>query len=80
MAIDAASGLISATSAFDYESASLCTIVVKAEDGGTPTPLSSTVTVYVTVTGINEFTPTFPGSLSGTVQENAAAGTHWYHL
>lgn len=50
-------------------------IVVKAEDGGTPTPLSSIVTVYVTVTGINEFTPTFPGSLTGTVQENAAAGT-----
>lgn len=67
--------MISPTSAFDYESASLCTIVVKAEDGGTPTPLSSTVTVYVTVTGINEFTPTFPGSLTGTVQENAAAGT-----
>ena len=76
LAIDATSGVISATSALDYEAASLCTITVKAEDGGTPTALSSTVTVYVIITGVNEFTPTFTGPITGTVLENAAAGEH----
>ncbi|XP_062584769.1 protocadherin Fat 4-like [Saccostrea cucullata] len=74
LTIGATSGVITATSNLDYETAVVCSLVVKATDGGTPTSLSSTVNVYVTISSINEFTPTFTGPITGTVQENSVSG------
>ena len=51
-------------------------LVVRASDGGQPTSLSSTVSVYVNVADVNDNTPVFdPSSYSDEVDEAAPLGT-----
>ena len=72
--IGSTSGAITVSSALDYESDPFLEILVKVEDGGSPVK-TTTVTVGVTVTDVNEAAPTFTSQLSGTnVAENAVIG------
>lgn len=60
--IDGSSGAITTNAAIDYETLISYDLVIKAEDGGTTTTLSSTCLVKITVVDLNDNTPTFQAS------------------
>ncbi len=70
-AVDAATGVITTTAAFDFEATTGFTIVARATDAG---GLSSDATLSIGVTNVNE-APTNLALTGGSVAENSAAGT-----
>ena len=75
VSIDSQSGAVRATSVFDYEQNKQIVIPIVAEDKGDP-PLSSTATLVIHVTDINDNIPTFKSSnYSFAVFENSRRGT-----
>ncbi len=56
--IDPSTGNLTSAEVFDYEKKSSYTLIVKAQDHGTP-PKYSTHTVTVPIIGVDEFEPTF---------------------
>ncbi|XP_077869859.1 cadherin-23-like [Saccoglossus kowalevskii] len=74
--INAATGEITLIGSLDYELPSFMTpytILVTAEDGGTPS-LTSSIGVYVKVIHVNEFTPVITSGSSYNVSEHALIG------
>ena len=74
LVIDSASGAISPALNMNYESATTCELILLATDGGSPA-LVTTGTAVVTITGINEFTPTFAGPYTTNIPEDTTTGT-----
>ncbi|XP_033745663.1 LOW QUALITY PROTEIN: protocadherin Fat 4-like [Pecten maximus] len=74
MAIDSASGQITNTAALDYESATSCTLIIHATDGGA-TALVSTATAIITISPVNEATPDFGGDFTTSFLESVGIGT-----
>ncbi|UYV60172.1 FAT1, partial [Cordylochernes scorpioides] len=60
--IEPTEGIIFVKQPLDYETQSLYRFVVKAVDGGEPSPLSATANVWVEVTDMNDHPPVFPQS------------------
>ncbi|GFO15617.1 protocadherin fat 4, partial [Plakobranchus ocellatus] len=58
----------------DYETSSLHTLTVKVADSGSPTALTSTVTVYVNVINMNEGGPAFGVLTAKDIDETLAIG------
>ncbi|KAK3101524.1 hypothetical protein FSP39_004214, partial [Pinctada imbricata] len=75
--INLSSGAISPATSLDFESATSCVLVVQAQDGASPASVA-TSTVAITVTGVNEFPPTFAGPYTTNVPEDTAIGTTLY--
>lgn len=72
--IVAINGDVSLASGLDYETLTAYVIEVTVTDTGVP-PLSSTTLLGVSVTPINEITPSFPGApYSTSVDEDNAIG------
>ncbi|XP_071178274.1 protocadherin Fat 4-like [Mytilus edulis] len=75
MSVNSGTGIISLTNNLDYENEASCTVIIEATDGGTPN-LVGTATAIITVTPVNEFTPSFTGlPYSKDVSEDTASGT-----
>ena len=68
--IDSSSGLLTFKTAPDYETKSLYNATVAASDG----TYTSAQTISITITNVNEFTPTFSSASSFTVAENQTDG------
>lgn len=60
--------------ALDYESSTSYTLSITAEDGGSPTAKSASVTVIVSVTNQNDGGPAFSGTFSKTLLESVSIG------
>lgn len=74
MSVNSGTGVISLTNNLDYENEASCTVIIEARDGGTPN-LVGTATAIITVTPVNEFTPSFTGlPYSKDVSEDTAIG------
>ena len=74
--IDSASGVVKTTSALNADVKKEYLFAVKATDKGSPTSLSSTATVTVTVQDVNDNDPTFNKSrYAASVYENMPKGT-----
>ncbi|VDI60018.1 Hypothetical predicted protein [Mytilus galloprovincialis] len=72
MSVNSGTGVISLTNNLDYENEASCTVIIEARDGGTPN-LVGTATAIITVTPVNEFTPSFTGlPYSKDVSEDTA--------
>ncbi|CAC5419061.1 FAT4 [Mytilus coruscus] len=75
MSVNSGTGIISLTNNLDYENEASCTVIMEARDGGTPN-LVGTATAIITVTQVNEFSPSFTGlPYSKDVSEDTAIGT-----
>ena len=61
-ALDMASGVLRLQKQLDYERLSRYELIVRAEDSGVERTLSSTATVIITVTDVNDFQPVFDDS------------------
>ncbi|CAL1540461.1 unnamed protein product [Lymnaea stagnalis] len=73
-----AAGVVSVTTALDYETGSTYAILIKVTDNGTPVK-STTVTVSLYVTDINDNDPTLTGTFTFTIAESqTASGTVLY--
>lgn len=70
------SGLISTVLSLDYESTNTYSLTVTVTDNGV-SPKSSQVTVIITISPVNEYTPVFTnsGSYSVSVGEDSTAGS-----
>ncbi|MBN3308520.1 FAT4 protein, partial [Amia calva] len=75
VSVNSDSGVIHAVRSFDYEQIKSFTFGVKAQDGGSP-PLSSNVTVSISVVDANDNPPVFTQALyKASVLENVLKGT-----
>ncbi|XP_069101545.1 protocadherin Fat 4-like [Argopecten irradians] len=74
MAIGSASGEITNTASLDYESATSCTLIIHATDGGAPA-LVSTATAIITISPVNEATPAFGADFTTSFPESDTIGT-----
>ncbi|XP_072119468.1 protocadherin Fat 3a isoform X1 [Mobula birostris] len=73
--INPVTGLIKIKEQLDREKVSGYSLIVQAEDSGMP-PMSSTVTVNIDVSDINDNPPEFiPANYSAVIQENKPVGT-----
>jgi hypothetical protein len=73
--VDPNTGDVTVLSALDFETNPSITLVVTATDKGSPTARSSTSSVVITVSDVNDVAPVCAQSLySATLAENAAAG------
>lgn len=75
-AIDSTTGILSLSSALNRESQAYYDLIINIADNGSP-QLSSEVPIYVIVTAINEYTPTFTqnGFYNLSVTEDTSVGT-----
>ena len=73
ISIGGPSGAISNTALLDYETTTICTLIIRATDGGTPA-LNATSTVLIDIQPVNEATPTFGAAIIVSVPENIAVG------
>ncbi len=64
--VNSSTGVISTSSSLDYETLQEYKITVQASDAGSP-PLTTTTTVIITITGVNEHTPQFTPNNTYTV-------------
>ena len=76
LSLDATSGVLSTSSAFNYEveAERLYTVVIRAEDNGDPN-LSTDISVVITTTDINDLSPVItsnPADLNISIFENAS--------
>ncbi|XP_064636324.1 cadherin-related tumor suppressor-like [Lineus longissimus] len=73
--LDSKTGRLTTRMTLDREVVPFYVVKIKAQDGGTPS-LSSTTTVYLNVTDINDNPPIFyPRNYFATVMENKPSGT-----
>ncbi|XP_055003987.1 protocadherin Fat 3a isoform X1 [Boleophthalmus pectinirostris] len=73
--IDLLSGVIKVNKQLDRETVPSYTLAVRALDSGAP-PLSSTVTVTIDISDINDNAPAFsPANVTAVIQENKPIGT-----
>ena len=73
--LDPATGIFTLTAELDYERTEHYIFVVAAADNGSPSPLSSTVTVYVNVKDVNDNPPVFSeAAYASSVAEDVAVG------
>ncbi|XP_048454119.1 protocadherin Fat 3a isoform X2 [Rhincodon typus] len=78
--ISPVTGLIKVKERLDREKISGYSLTVQAKDSGTPS-MSSTVTVNIDVSDINDNPPDFiPANYSAVIQENKSVGTNILHL
>lgn len=61
--------------ALDYETEKKYTLLIVVQDSGLPMPMSSTVTVVVFVTNVNEGPPSFMTGFAVSVYESSPIGT-----
>ncbi|XP_035677124.1 protocadherin Fat 4-like [Branchiostoma floridae] len=74
--IDSSTGYIMVNKELDREATASYVLITTATDGGTSPTLSSTATVSVTVSDVNDNTPIcVPSIYSNTLAESSAAGT-----
>ncbi|XP_046548571.1 LOW QUALITY PROTEIN: protocadherin Fat 4-like [Haliotis rubra] len=74
--VDSVTGVVSVQASLDRESLSSYVLEVRAQDKGTPTSLTGTSTVSITVTDVNDNYPLCTSSVySGSVPEDAALST-----
>ncbi|XP_046571396.1 cadherin-23-like, partial [Haliotis rubra] len=74
--VDSVTGMVSVQASLDRESLSSYVLEVKAQDKGTPTSLTGTSTVSITVTDVNDNYPLCTSSVySGSVPEDAPLST-----
>ncbi|XP_035676136.1 protocadherin Fat 4-like [Branchiostoma floridae] len=75
-AIDSSTGTIRTASTLDRESIESYTLTITATDGGTPTNLTGSGTVLVTILDVNDNTPVLTqASYTASVSEGVTAGT-----
>ncbi|KAL3853661.1 hypothetical protein ACJMK2_017186 [Sinanodonta woodiana] len=76
-AIDPSTGIVTVSGSLDMETTQIYTVLIKATDAGSsPGPLSSTYTLTVSITDVNDKTPSCTSSLySASVSEDASSGT-----
>ncbi|XP_031408102.1 protocadherin Fat 3 [Meleagris gallopavo] len=73
--VDPGSGLVKVKKKLDRERISGYSLVIQARDSGTP-PLSSSVTVNVDISDVNDNSPVFtPANYTAVIQENKPVGT-----
>lgn len=74
--VDSTTGILSLSSSLNRESQVYYDLIINVTDGGSP-QMSSEVPIYVIVTAINEYTPTFTqnGFYNLSVTENTPVGT-----
>ena len=73
--LDPATGIFTLTAELDYERTEHYIFVVSATDNGLPTPLSSTVTVYINVRDVNDNVPVFgEAAYAAAVAEDVTVG------
>ncbi|XP_041440520.1 protocadherin Fat 3 isoform X2 [Xenopus laevis] len=73
--VDSIVGLIKVRDKLDREKVSGYSLLVQAKDSGVP-PLSSTVTVNIDISDVNDNSPQFtPANYSAVIQENKPVGT-----
>ncbi len=74
--MDSTTGILSLSSALNRESQEYYDLIITAADNGSP-QLSSQVTIFIIVTAINEYTPTFTqnGFYNLSVAEDTPVGT-----
>ena len=74
--MDSATGILSLSNALNRESQEYYDLIITVADSGSP-QLSSQVTIYIIVTAINEYTPTFTqnGFYNLSVTEDIPVGT-----
>ncbi|XP_046545181.1 protocadherin Fat 4-like [Haliotis rubra] len=74
--VDSVTGVVSVQASLDRESLSSYVLEVRAQDKGTPTSLTGTSTVSITVTDVNDNFPLCTSSVyTGSVPEDAALST-----
>lgn len=74
--VSSSTGVVTLSSALNRESQAYYDLIITISDNGSP-QLSTEVPVYITVTAINEYTPTFTqnGYYNASVTEDAPVGT-----
>ncbi|XP_046358556.2 protocadherin Fat 4-like [Haliotis rufescens] len=74
--VDSVTGVVSVQASLDRESLSSYVLEVKAQDKGTPTSLTGTSTVSITITDVNDNFPLCTSSVyTGSVPEDATPAT-----
>ncbi|KAI8782077.1 protocadherin Fat 4 [Biomphalaria glabrata] len=75
--VGSSSGVVTTTStALDYETTTMETLIIEVSDSATAEPkLTTTVTIYVVVTPLNDNDPSWTSGTTFSINENAAIGS-----
>ena len=73
-------GVLKLIGGFDYETTTDYNILVQVYDNGLPNALTSTATIKVEITDVNEFTPAFNGPYNFTIPESTSSGSSIYKV